>query len=70
MSALGVPDADIMKLGGWQSDHVMKSIYRNSMMEKEKKRKGKQPISLVRFYFHDKLMTKNDINAMNIVFIP
>lgn len=39
MSALGVPDADIMKLGGWQSDHVMKSIYRHSMMEKEEKAK-------------------------------
>lgn len=39
MSALGVPDVDIMKLGGWQSDHVMKSIYRHSMMEKEEKAK-------------------------------
>lgn len=39
MSALGVPDADIMKLGGWQSDHVMKSIYRHSMIEKEEKAK-------------------------------
>lgn len=39
MSALGVPDADIMKLGGWQSDHVMKSIYRHSMMDKEEKAK-------------------------------
>lgn len=39
MAALGVPDADIMKLGGWQSDHVMKSIYRHSMMEKEEQAK-------------------------------
>lgn len=39
MSALGVPEADILKLGGWQSDHVMKSIYRHSMMEKEEKSK-------------------------------
>lgn len=35
MSALGVPEADILKLGGWQSDHVMKSVYRHSMMDKE-----------------------------------
>ncbi len=36
MSALGVPEADILKLGGWETDHVMKSVYRHSMMEKEK----------------------------------
>lgn len=35
MSALGVPEADILKMGGWETDHVMKSIYRHSMMEKE-----------------------------------
>ena len=39
MSALGVPEADILKLGGWKSDHVMKSVYRHSMMEKEEKAK-------------------------------
>ena len=39
MSALGVPDADIMKLGGWKSDKVMKSIYRHSMMDKEESAK-------------------------------
>ena len=25
MSALGVPEADIMRMGGWETDHVMKS---------------------------------------------
>lgn len=39
MSALGVPEADILKLGGWETDHVMKSVYRHSMMEKEEKAK-------------------------------
>lgn len=39
MSALGVPEADILRLGGWQSDHVMKSVYRHSMMDKEEKTK-------------------------------
>lgn len=39
MSALGVPEADILKLGGWETDHVMKSVYRHSMMEKEEKSK-------------------------------
>lgn len=39
MSALGIPEADIMKMGGWETDHVMKSVYRHSMMEKEEKAK-------------------------------
>lgn len=39
MSALGVPDADILKMGGWETDHVMKSVYRHSMMDKEEKAK-------------------------------
>ena len=37
MSALGVPEADILKMGGWETDHVMKSVYRHSMMEKAKR---------------------------------
>ncbi|MCI9141122.1 MAG: site-specific integrase [Lachnospiraceae bacterium] len=39
MSALGVPEADILRMGGWETDHVMKSVYRHSMMEKEEKAK-------------------------------
>ena len=39
MSALNVPDADIMKMGGWGTDHVMKSVYRHSMIEKEENAK-------------------------------
>lgn len=39
MSALGVPEEDILKLGGWQSDHVMKSVYRHSMMDREEQAK-------------------------------
>lgn len=35
MSVLNVPEADIMRLGGWESDHVMKAVYRHSMMEKD-----------------------------------
>lgn len=35
MSAMNIPEADILKMGGWESDHVMKSVYRHSMMEKE-----------------------------------
>lgn len=39
MSALGVPDADILKMGGWKSDHVMKTVYRHSMMDREEQAK-------------------------------
>lgn len=35
MSAIGIPDADIMRMGGWETDHVMKSVYRHSMMERD-----------------------------------
>lgn len=39
MSSLGVPEADILKLGGWGTDYVMKSVYRHSMMDKEEQAK-------------------------------
>jgi integrase len=35
--AMGIPDQYIMAMGGWKSDHVMKSVYRNSMDDLEKK---------------------------------
>lgn len=35
MSAMNIPEADIMRMGGWETDHVMKRVYRHSMMEKE-----------------------------------
>ncbi len=36
MSAMHVPDADIMKMGGWRTDHVMKGVYRHAMQDKDK----------------------------------
>lgn len=39
MSAMGVPDADILKLGGWETDHVMKTVYRHSMMDRDEQAK-------------------------------
>lgn len=39
MSALGIPEADILKMGGWETDHVMKSVYRHSMLDKEEQSK-------------------------------
>lgn len=39
MSSLGIPEADIMRMGGWETDHVMKSVYRHSMIDKEESAK-------------------------------
>ena len=33
--ALGLSDADIMATGGWKTDHVMKSVYRQAMRTEE-----------------------------------
>ncbi len=41
MSALNIPDADIMKMGGWETDHIMKSVYRHSTMDREEDAKRK-----------------------------
>lgn len=39
MSAMNVPEADIMRMGGWETDHIMKSVYRHSMIEKQEESK-------------------------------
>ena len=38
MSALGIPEADILKMGGWETDHIMKKVYRHSLQTKEKQK--------------------------------
>lgn len=53
MSAMNVPEADIMKLGGWETDHVMKSVYRHSMMEKEENAKREAASKLQNALFRD-----------------
>ncbi len=35
ISVMNIPEADIMKMGSRETDHVMKSVYRHSMIEKE-----------------------------------
>ena len=39
LSENGVPEADILALGGWETDYVMKNVYRHSMMSKDEKKK-------------------------------
>lgn len=36
LSDLGIPEADILALGGWKTDRIMKEVYRYSMIEKKK----------------------------------
>lgn len=35
MSAMHIPDEDIMRMGGWKTDHIMKDVYRHAMQDKE-----------------------------------
>lgn len=35
--SIGIPESDILSLGGWASPSVMKSVYRKSMIESQKK---------------------------------
>lgn len=51
MSAMNVPEADILKMGGWETDHVMKSVYRHSMMDKEQDAKRDASESLRKALF-------------------
>ena len=37
LSSMGVPEADILALGGWETDNIMKSVYRHSMMKDKQK---------------------------------
>lgn len=41
LHAIGVPDQYIMQRGGWVSDHVMKSVYRNIIDEESSKQNRK-----------------------------
>ena len=38
---LGIPDAYVMKMGGWQTDYVMKRNYRSTLTDVEKKEQAK-----------------------------
>ncbi len=37
MSAMNVPEEDIMRFGGWETDYVMKGVYRHAMEDKNRK---------------------------------
>lgn len=52
MSAMNVPDADIMRFGGWETDHIMKSVYRHAMEDKnrEAQREAAGKLGNILFY--------------------
>ena len=37
MHAIGIPDVYIMERGGWSSDRTLKTIYRNSLTDYQRK---------------------------------
>ena len=39
--SLGIPEADIMALGGWETDAIMKKVYRKSMETSKQKSMAK-----------------------------
>ncbi len=45
MSELGIPEADILKIGGWNTDHVMKTVYRHSLQTKEAQQRASDKFS-------------------------
>ena len=46
--SLGIPDADIMAIGGWSTDSVMKRVYRRSLADS----KGKSLVKLTKNLFN------------------
>lgn len=45
MSALGIPEADILKMGGWETDHIMKKVYRHSLQTTDAQKKATDKLS-------------------------
>ena len=45
--SLGIPDADIMALGGWKTDAIMKKVYRKSIEESKKRSMSKISSSIL-----------------------
>lgn len=57
MSAMHIPDADIMKMGGWKTDYVMKDVYRHAMEYKNKEAQKKASDEFKKILFNDESVT-------------
>lgn len=51
MSAMNVPDEDIMRYGGWETDYVMKNVYRHAMEDKNREAQRKASAKLANTLF-------------------
>ena len=45
MSELGVPEEDILKMGGWKTAHVMETVYRHSLQTKDAQKRASEKFS-------------------------
>lgn len=54
MSAMNIPEADIMKMGGWETDYVMKNVYRHAMQDKNKaaQKRASDELAKALFSYH------------------
>ena len=48
---MNIPEADIMKLGGWETDYVMKGVYRHAMADRNKEAQKKASDQLAKALF-------------------
>ncbi len=51
MSSLNIPEADILEMGGWETDYVMKNVYRHTMKDKLKTSQDKASDALSKILF-------------------
>lgn len=51
MSFMNIPEEDIMRMGGWETDYVMKGVYRHAMEDKnqEAQRKASEKLKNILF---------------------
>ncbi len=51
MSAMNVPEEDIMRMGGWGTDYVMKGVYRHAMEDENRERQREAARKLQKVIF-------------------
>lgn len=59
MSAMHIPDEDIMRMGGWKTDHIMKDVYRHAMQDKNREAQRKASEELKKVLLNDVSMTNS-----------
>ncbi len=58
MSAMNIPEANIMKMGGWETDYVMKGVYRHAMEDKSNQVQREASRKLRDVIIHDEIHDK------------